>query len=231
MKNAILIAGHAVLRNTADVFADSSWFLLDFQKGEAGCYVEHVRRGVELASLDPDSLLIFTGGQSRLDAGPQSEAGGYWRVAERLGWFSHSEVRPRAITEEFSRDSFENLLLGICRFKEYAGRYPRHITFVSWEFKRERVDQHRAAIGWPGSRFAYDGPNNPPELPQALDSEARARAAYAADPYSSGPLFRSKRDQRNPFRRSHGYLATSPGLEPLFRHQGPDLFAAPLPWH
>jgi hypothetical protein len=230
MKNAILVAGHAVLRNTDDVFADSSWFLLDFQRGEAGCYVEHVRRGVELASLDPDGLLIFTGGQSRLDAGPQSESGGYWRVAEHLEWFSHPEVRPRAITEEFSRDSFENLLFGICRFKEYTGQYPHRVTLVSWYFKRERFDQHCAAIGWPRSRFSYDGPNDPPEVQQALDSEALARAAYAADPYSASPFFRAKRDRRNPFRREHGYFATSPGLDPLFRHQGPDLFAAPLPW-
>jgi hypothetical protein len=230
MKNAILVAGHAVLCDTRDVFAGSSWSLLDFQKDEAGCYVEHVRRGVELAALDPGSLLIFAGGQSRLDAGPRSEAGGYWCVAEHLGWFSHPEVRTRAITEDFSRDSFENLLFGICRFKEYEGCYPHHVTLVSWDFKRERFDQHRAAIGWPRSRYCYEGPNNPPELPQALASEARARAAYAADPYSSSALFRAKRDQRNPFRRNHGYRVTSPDLEPLFSHAGPALFADPLPW-
>ena len=64
MGNVILVAGHAVLRNTDDVFADSSWFLLDFQRGEAGCYVGHVRCGVELAALDPEALLIFTGGRA-----------------------------------------------------------------------------------------------------------------------------------------------------------------------
>jgi hypothetical protein len=230
MKNAILVAGHAVLRDTNDVFSDASWFLLDFQRGEAGCYVGHIRRGVELAAADPHALLIFAGGQSREAAGPQSEAAGYWRVAERLGWFGHPQVRARAITEEFSRDSFENLLFGICRFREYAGVCPLHVTLVSWAFKRERFDLHRRAIRFPASRFAYDGPNDPPEIEQALASEVQARANYTADPYSSGPAFRLKRDQRNPFRLHHGYRATSPELAALLQYAGPELFTGPLPW-
>jgi hypothetical protein len=230
MGNLILVAGHAVLRNTNDVFADSCWFLLDFQRGEAGCYVGHIQRGVELAALDPDALLIFTGGQSRIEAGAQSEAAGYWRVAERLEWFCHHSVRPRALTEEFARDSFENLLFGVCRFKEYTGGYPAQVTLVGWAFKQQRFDQHRAAIGWPRDRFVYVGANDPPELEQACDSEARARAAYAADPYSSGPDFQAKRDQRNPFRRQHGYLVTCPELEPLLQHRGPAPFDGRLPW-
>jgi len=230
MGNAIIVAGHAIPRDTADLFSDSSWFLLDFQRNEASSYVGHVRRGVELAAADPDSLLIFTGGQSRAEAGAQSEAAGYWGVAEHLDWFGHVDVRTRAITEDFARDSFENLLLGLCRFKEYSCSYPRHVSLVSWEFKRERFHLHREAIRWPASRFTYVGPNNPPDLPRALASESQARERYTRDPYSAGPFFQSKREQRNPFRRRHPYSQSCPELVSLFEYQGPQLFSGPLPW-
>lgn len=37
-------------------------------------------------------------------------------------------VRWRALTEEHARDSFENLLFSVCRFRELTGSYPRNIT-------------------------------------------------------------------------------------------------------
>eukprot|EP00850_Spirogloea_muscicola_P000141 SM000001S04543 [mRNA] locus=s1:841502:842944:- [translate_table: standard] len=38
------------------------------------------------------------------------------------------EVAARALTEEFARDSLENLLFSICRFHELTGAYPNNIT-------------------------------------------------------------------------------------------------------
>ena len=40
-------------------------------------------------------------------------------------------VRQRTLTEEHARDSFENLLFSICRFRELTGVYPRNITVRS----------------------------------------------------------------------------------------------------
>lgn len=37
-------------------------------------------------------------------------------------------VRWRALTEEHARDSFENLLFSVCRFRELTGTYPYNIT-------------------------------------------------------------------------------------------------------
>lgn len=37
-------------------------------------------------------------------------------------------VRWRALTEEHARDSFENLLFSVCRFRELTGMYPYNIT-------------------------------------------------------------------------------------------------------
>jgi hypothetical protein len=225
MNHAVIVAGHAILRRFDDIEADASWMLLDFQKGEPKHYIRHVQRGVELAAADPEALLIFSGGQSRIEAGPRSEAQSYFAIADLRGWWGAHDVSRRAITEEFARDSFENLLFGICRFREYAGGYPRHVTLVSWGFKEERFHLHREAIRWPRDRFAYDGPNDPDALDQALRAERNAIRNYTADPYSSTEMYVAKRSERNPFRRQHGYFTSCPEASELLLHKGPEQFA------
>lgn len=83
--------------------------------GEVESFLDHIRIGIEEAAEDPLALLLFSGGQTRLAAGPRSEGLSYWVVAEAGGWFNHTEVRGRAFTEEHARDSFENMLFGMCR--------------------------------------------------------------------------------------------------------------------
>lgn len=228
--NAVIVAGHAICTEVRDPWREENWILLPFQRGEVACYIGHIEAGVRAAVADPDALLVFAGGCSRAEAGPRSEAQSYFWIADHLGWFGHPEVRARAITEEFSRDSYENLLYSICRVREYAGAYPRHVSFVSWAFKQERFHLHRRTIRWPTARFTFLGPNNPPDLAQAVAAEDRNRAAYEADPYSSSPAFRAKRDARNPFRRSAGYLLVCPELQGLVAHEGPELYSEALPW-
>lgn len=227
---AIVVAGHAVLVRFENLADDSSWALLDFQKGEPPFYIGHVRAAVELAAADPDSLLVFSGGPTRASAGPLSEAYSYYYVAQQHGWFGAPTVAQRAILEDFARDSFENLLFGLCRFKEYTGSYPGDLTLVSWAFKERRFGLHREAIAFPGSRFRYVGPNNPHDLEQALESERKAIEAYRRDPYSSGERFRAKRGERNPFRRQNGYATSCPELVDLLRHEGPELYRGSVPW-
>lgn len=220
-RNLILVAGHSIVRNFQMLAEDESWFLLDFQKGEAPKYLEHIRCAVDLAAQDPSSVLIFSGGPTRREAGPRTEGLSYWLAAEEHAWYGQPEVRLRAFVEDFARDSFENLLFGICRFREVAGYLPEHVTVVSWEFKRERFEAlHREAIGWPREKFTYVGANNPNALEQALRSEVTARQKYLADPYSNGEEFRRKKAERNPFRRRHGYARTSP-----------ELFSPDRPWY
>ena len=125
----IMVAGHAVLtaseRTAAAVQSESSWFLEPFQRGQLQTMLSHVRRGVELAAADNASLLIFSGGETRAAAGPRSEAASYWEAAEAMHWFGQApHVRPRALLEAHARDSLENLLFALCRFREAAGRYP-----------------------------------------------------------------------------------------------------------
>ncbi len=228
--NAVIVAGHAICLHPTDPWREEHWILLPFQRNEVPCYIGHIEAGVRAAAADPAALLVFAGGCSRPEAGPRSEALSYYSIADHLGWFGHPEVRSRTITEEFSRDSYENLLYSLCRVYEYAGTYPAHVSFVSWEFKRERFHLHRRTILWPESRFTYIGANNPPDLAQAIEAETRNRNAYVADPYSNSPEFCAKRDARNPFRRTPGYLLHCPELAGLMAHPGPEFYAGPLPW-
>lgn len=229
-RNLIIVAGHAMVRDWSRVSEDDGWHLYDYQAGEASRLIGHVAEGVARAAADPEALLLFSGGQTRAEAGPVSEAESYFGVAKHHEWWGHEGIRERAGTEEFALDSFENLLLSIGRFFEMTGRYPERVTMVSWAFKRERFHMHRAAIRWPGWRFDYAGPNDPVRLEQALASEARARAAYAADPYSGSEEFERKRAGRNPFGRRHGYASSCPELGELFAYRGPGDFTGPLPW-
>lgn len=226
----VIVAGHAVCIAPASPWESASWVLLDFQRDEVPYYVEHIQAGVRRVATKPESLLIFSGGQTRPEAGPKSEAASYFQVAGNLKWFGCVGVARRTVMEEFARDSYENLLYSICRTKQITGDYPSHVTLVGWEFKRERFQLHRRAIGWPAERFTYLGANNPPDLQLALAAEARNREAYQRDPYSAGIEFRMKRQQRNPFHRTPDYLETCTELNDLFQHNGPELFSGNLPW-
>lgn len=153
-------------------------------------------------------------------------------------WIQESELRARlsdrSTTEEFARDSFENLLFGICRFQQVAGRYPRNVTVVGWAFKEARFDLCRAAIRFPAGRFKYDGCNDPIDLKAAWAGETRALRDFIESRYGAGGNPGVKRQQRDPFHRGHPY-ASGPGLSAFFEFvENPDNgqrdFPGPLPW-
>jgi hypothetical protein len=242
LSNLVIVACHAVY-TAQDFFApesDASWALQEFQKGEPPAYIQHIEAGVQRAFEDPSTLLIFSGGQTRVDAGPKSEAQGYWMLAEHARWWN-LPVKHRVSTEEFARDSFENLLFGICRFFECVQEYPDRVTVVSWAFKAERFDLHREAIHLPVARFEFVGVNNPDDLQAALEGERRYGVhPFMSDPYGTNPVsalseptavnLAAKRIARNPFRRHAPYELSCPHLAGLLRHRGPALFAGDLPW-
>lgn len=229
MTHAVIVAGHAIFKGT-DPGHDDAWALLPFQRGEGPCYVEHIRCGVEIAAQDPEALLIFSGGQTRAEAGPRSEAASYIQVAGHYQWWAQTDVAPRTAAEEFALDSYENLLFSLCRFHKLTRTWPARVTLVSWRFKAQRFGLHRAAIRWPESRFAYVGPNDPVDWIQAQAAEALTRAAYKSDPYGASPELRAKKEARNPFRQRHHYAAVSKEVAALLAHAGPQEFGGILPW-
>ncbi len=239
-----MVGGHAVFLNNTnkDISCDTNWYLYDFQKGEPKFYIEHIKAGVEEASKDDESLLIFSGGQTREAAGPISESQSYWSVAEKFAWWDYPEVKIRSTTEEFARDSFENILFSICRFYECTNRFPSKITAIGWGFKKERYFFHIKTLKFPTENFKFISVNNPIDLQAAMDGELNnCRIPYTKDPLGSNiagvellcknheACIVSKKRKRNPFRRFHPYKNSCPQLADLVQYDTPCI-PHKLPW-
>lgn len=109
----VLVAGHSVLISGHLEDADrdeKDWYLLPYQqhRGLPEAIVGHIQAGIDTAQNDPDSLLIFSGGETRPSTGPETEGASYFRVADAMKLW-RSNVRARTTTEEFATDSFQNL--------------------------------------------------------------------------------------------------------------------------
>ena len=240
----ILVAGHSVTisGHLEDAGEDESdWFLLDYQKGQGlpQAINAHIRAGIDEANKDPDSLLIFSGGETRAIAGPLTEGSSYFHLADAMNlWPPGSTVRARTVTEEFATDSFENLMFSICRFKEVTGNYPSKITTVSFSFKQRRFETlHAPALGWPKDRFSYIGVDPPAStgfnLERATEGELKnAAAPFESDPYGChSPVLKQKRKDRNPFSRTAPYPLSCPEMKDLLSYCGPEKFPNyRLPW-
>ncbi|XP_057442840.1 uncharacterized protein C57A10.07 isoform X2 [Lotus japonicus] len=232
-----MVAGHSIYTSSScgRIEKEDSWFLESYQRnpGQAATFVTHIREGVEIAAKDEAALLLFSGGETRKDAGPRSEGQSYWAVADSKGWFGKEEsVKWRALTEEHARDSFENLLFSVCRFRELTGAYPQNITVVSYDFKEERFAHlHRSAMGFPESRFFYAGtPATSNAKAAALKGEELVRTQFLRDPYGCRGSLYHKKLKRDPFHRSIPYPNGCPEIAALFRYCGPTTYTGALPW-
>jgi hypothetical protein len=246
-KNLIVVAGHAPFRESVvsvpeNPQRDEAWVLQSFQRGEPPLYIEHIQRGVDLLRADPEALLIFSGGFTRAEAGLRwSEAETYAALARHFNWWATNACKRSmpclascSATEDFSRDSFENLLFSLCRFQQVTGKYPRRVTMVSWAFKGPRFDMHRAAIRFPAGRFHYEGCNQPLTLETALRGEAITVREFMENRYGASQAMLQKRANRNPFRRRHEF-DLCPGLMKFFAFMSDEAngqkdFPDRLPW-
>lgn len=240
MDHLVIVPGHAVMNVKHLSVAhslDEAWYLLPYQRnhGLPNCIVSHIRRAADVVRWDARAVLVFSGGQTRRDVGPVSEALSYYLLAKEKSLISLQMLKQRVFLEEFARDSFENVLFSICRFREVTGRYPSKITVVGFSFKMQRfVDLHREAIRFPEEAFNYislSPPTPPFNMEEALAGERRVVKAFEEDLYGCAEhtLF-DKRMTRNPFVRSHPYRSSSPEIAPLLDWCGPALFQRALPW-
>jgi len=242
--DAVIVAGHApfwkeikqVPEHPED---DGAWSLAPFQRGEPPFYIEHIRRGVVHAAQNPRALLIFSGGVTG-EPGGWSESETYLQIAADANWWIpdhlaelRADVSRRATTEPFARDSFENILFGLCRFYEVTGEFPRICVVVSWQFKAARFDAHRAALRFPAWRFRFDGFNQPVDLAAAMGGESVALCEFIQNRYGTSENCLAKRNKRS-YAGSHPYAMVG-GLEAFFAFiedpkNGKREYPHALPW-
>eukprot|EP00527_Entomoneis_sp_CCMP2396_P007849 CAMPEP_0198148324 /NCGR_PEP_ID=MMETSP1443-20131203/40879_1 /TAXON_ID=186043 /ORGANISM="Entomoneis sp., Strain CCMP2396" /LENGTH=331 /DNA_ID=CAMNT_0043812981 /DNA_START=151 /DNA_END=1143 /DNA_ORIENTATION=+ len=235
-RNLIIVAGHSVTTSGHLEDADhdeADWFLLDYQKrrGLPEAIAAHIKAGVQAANSDPHGLLVFSGGETRATAGPDTEGSSYFRVTDAMNWWPRkSNVRSRTLAEEFATDSFQNLLFSICRFYEVTGRYPEKITVVSFTFKERRfAELHAKALRWPSSQFFYVGVDPSPSDGFKLEEASKGEMENAAkpfedDPYGcNSPVLREKRALRNPFYRTPPYDLSCPDMQEILHYCNPEM--------
>ncbi|CCG84367.1 protein of unknown function [Taphrina deformans PYCC 5710] len=232
----IMVAGHAVWLGGQGYQNDSDWFLESRQSGQGSTLAEHVRYGAQLANKTPQSLLIFSGGNTREFAGARTESQSYAELLEFMARTDSTLATAHVTTEEFARDSFENLLFSIARFYEIVGRYPQAITVIGFQFKKQRFrDVHRKALGFSVDKFTYHG-IDPPGLDRTTSNVEieNTRSAWEKDLYGcQNENLLAKKKSRNPYRRRHGYELSNPAIATLLTYcprNGATVFPGKLPW-
>ncbi|KAJ1957114.1 hypothetical protein EC988_001001 [Linderina pennispora] len=234
LTDLVIVPGHGVYQGNGTPLDESNWFLQPEQVGSVGAFMAHIGKAVEIVKEHDTALLLFSGGATRAGAGAQSEAQGYWAAADRMGWLTGSVYR-RVMTEQYARDSYENVLFSVARFREITGRYPDRITVVGFDFKRERfIELHRRALNYPKIRFNYIGINPPGSVESMAKGErANAYELFSKDLYGCSGRLREKREGRNPFRMSHGYRRSCPEIAEFFDYcpKNPvQVYEGALPW-
>ena len=217
--NLVIVTGHSVYSGSDYMRAgeENSWFLEEYQMhaGTANALVEQIKVGVETAARDGKAILLFSGGKTRKLGGQVSEGSSYWQVSRAYNWFGEMSVEKRAFTEEYARDSFENLMFSMCRFYELTGKYPMKTTVVGYDFKRERFEElHAKALKIPSVRFAFVGT---PEVmsfkKQFVEGEVKVRSLFEKDAYGCEAPLSEKRKLRDPFAVGAPYEARCPEMQ------------------
>lgn len=236
VEHLVVVAGHAIWLGGQTWRNDSDWILEPHQLGQVATLVEHIKKGAELSSQRPRSLLVFSGGNTRSTAGVRSESESYANLLELLARDDPSLAKVSFTSEEFARDSYENLIFSVARFYEVTGRYPRAISVVGFEFKKRRfIDLHRKAIRFPESKFSYHGVD-PPDLEKTslVGEVENAKSHFEHDLYGcKDPELLAKKKSRNPSRRRHGYELSNPqlaGLLDFCPDTGDRIYDGVLPW-
>ncbi|CAM9930526.1 unnamed protein product, partial [Choristocarpus tenellus] len=121
------------------------------------------------------------------------------------------------------------------RFKEVTGRYPLHITVVDYDFKRKRFETvHRKALRISSSNFEYLGihPGGLFDGDAAETGELEnSLKPFRIDPYGChSEVLQSKREERNPYRRTPPYQISCPEMRPLLEWCGPEFYSGEVPW-
>lgn len=210
----VMVPGHAAFKAEVDDVPDTfrtsePWVLLPYQKegkGEQVLYLEHLQSGLIAAAEDPASILVLSGGHTRLEAGKWSEGASYYgaalKIADQLG-LTETGVIGRTVVDEKARDSYENVARSYELFTSLTQHEPQEMEVHGFSFKGPRYENHGAVVGVP--HLVYVSVNNPQAeaLAAAERGESKTRAAFREFPHSEGGILQVKKDERTfPGRKS-----------------------------
>lgn len=210
----IIVPGHMMYRadiRPSAIFGRNAkdyrfWSLNEFQSPEEveQIFRDHIKPAVEAAALDPDSFIVFSGAQTRLEGGRWSEGASYFAAARALNWFGNPSVELRAGIERYAIESPDNLYNAIRLFQQLHPHHilPQQVDVWGFGFKKERFDVLAQAVMVPN--FHYHGISNPANYAgdhAAHEREAALVKIYRKWPFSSHRLEKiaKKREKRNPF--------------------------------
>lgn len=242
-RHLVIVAGHSVLHglhlSRSYVEHGAAWDLEPFQQDLKFQEIiqQHLELGLEMLRKGGDVLLMLSGGQTHRATGPRSEAESYYLAAQSLGLLTTVPIH-RIGLEEYARNSFENLLFSICRFKEMTGSYPEEVSIISLPTKENRfLKLHRAALKFPKEVFHFIGSPDPmPWSSDRIEELQRGEAKHAyklweRDPYGCVEQHLvEKKKQLNPYKRAHGYVQSCPELKPILSNCLTSIYTGPLPW-
>lgn len=214
----VAVAGHATFLNSVEHVPDDPsneayWYLQGFQKGEVPFYLNHMRRGADLVAANQSSIGLMSGGRTRRAGGKWGEGSSYLAVADAQDFWQGpnealvADVRSRFDVEEFARDSLENVLFSVMKYRRVVKSLPQHIIMVGWKQKKERFEHHARTLGIPDGVFEYEGVpldaydcNAPFTDVEGFNlGEKIAVAQWNDNPLGDSGQLLAKREERNPF--------------------------------
>lgn len=246
----VVVCCHATYLGDGANTGEHEWIMQDFQRSDPSMhkpsehetFIAHVLTAAMIAQHAPQTLLIFSGGKTT--PADRSEAHGYGLILEHMVR-NNASLFSRTIhyaCEEYSTDSYQNLLFSILRFRQLTGAYPQLITVITHAFKERRfLEQHAPAIKWPGERIRVQGVNPPFTLDELNFTQKgereRAYNQFNEDPYGVRSPLSQKRRARN-WNPEKAHIFLGYGLEqPIFQLlewmggvSGWEVFPAQLPW-
>ena len=172
-----------------------------------------------MAGGDLASSLVPSGGATREKAGNLSEGESLKNLIEYEGYFGHPDLRERMLAEVYARDSFENLLFGICCFWITTPASTRSQSRWSAGSSSESDSSCTGrTLRW-NREFRYAGVNHPQEgspLSMALHGESLKVKQFQRTRTFRVRNWQAQREAPNPFAQQHPYRDLVPGSSPFF---------------
>jgi len=194
----IVVPGHALFKRETDARSPlfdprkvDFWSLNEYQDlYEIRLLIEHVHAGVVSAATDLSSILVFSGGCTRIAGDGWTEGSSYYEVAEYFNWWGDETrvplhvMKTKSFVDVFSFDSMDNLWMSIRLFQLAHPRkeVPKKVVIIACTFKEKRYQLHAAQLGIP--TFEYIGMENPINIDEAaLSREQNIINVYKKDPF------------------------------------------------